>query len=408
MSSCKGAEYIIRPLSLSSPAAARKELERIGVDPGGIARMLPKIRQHTLLISQVPPPAANIIKQEMLSIGGDAAVTRGTVSCSVKSTDLLLIGTEKQLKTVCGKLAAQPFGLKKLSIQLSAFLEELQSPRNRWLIARGSLTLDLPLIMGILNITPDSFSDGGRFLSVERAVEHALQMEAEGADIIDIGGESTRPGAPAVSASQELDRLLPVIQTLSGKLKVPISVDTWKSEVADQLLQAGASVINDISGLRFDPAMAGVVARHGAGLVLMHTRGTPQQMQQNTEYDNLLAEVTTGLLDSVAVALSAGVTRGQIVIDPGICFAKSVDGNLELLQRLSEIAALGYPVMLGTSRKSFIGKLLEREIPDQRIFGTAATVAIGYSRGARIFRVHDVAAMRDVAMMAHFIASRQF
>ena len=401
----RGHESHIRALSLTSPAAAQKELERIGVDPAGIIHMLPKLEQHALLVPQVRAAAANILKQEMLSLGGDAAVARGTVACSVASTDVLLIGTRKQLLTLCNKLAGQPFGLKALASDLALVLKNVQCPPTIWQTSRRQLSLERPLIMGILNVTPDSFSDGGCYNSVAQAVERGLQLEAEGADLLDIGGESTRPGAPAVSAEEELARVLPVIEALANSLTIPVSVDTWKSSVAEACLTAGAEIINDISGLHFDPALAEVVARHQAGLVLMHTRGTPQQMQQDTGYADLMGEVTTSLLQSAATARSAGIAHRQIALDPGIGFAKDLSGNLELLRRLPELCNLGYPLLVGTSRKSFIGKTLQREAAD-RLFGTAATVAHAVTSGARIIRVHDVQAMKDVALMAHAINSQ--
>lgn len=401
-----GHAFPIRALCLTSPAAARKELERIGVDPAGIAHMLPKLEQHALLVPQVRAAAANILKQEMLSLGGDAAVARGTVACSVSNTDVLLIGSRKQLLALCTKLAGQPFGLKDLASNLGLFLQQIQHQPVIWRTSRRQLSLERPLIMGILNVTPDSFSDGGRHATVEQAVERALQLEAEGADLLDIGGESTRPGAPAVSAEEERARILPVIEALANRLTIPVSVDTWKSSVADACLDAGAEIINDISGLNFDPALAEVAARHQAGLVLMHTRGTPQQMQQDTAYADLLGEVTASLMQSAATACSAGIAHEQIALDPGFGFAKDLQGNLELLRRLPELACLGYPLLVGTSRKSFIGKTLQRETTADRLFGTAATVAHAVTSGARIVRVHDVQAMKDVALMAHAINSQ--
>jgi dihydropteroate synthase len=256
--------------------------------------------------------------------------------------------------------------------------------------------------MGILNITPDSFSDGARYLDPLRAVERAEQMLAEGADIIDIGGESTRPGSLAISAEEESSRVVPVIAALSKRSSCPISVDSWKGEVARQAMDAGAEIINDISGLTFDPSLAQVAATSGAGMVLMHTRGTPDGMQRDTKYDDLMHEVMEGLGHSVATALSAGVERERISVDPGIGFGKSAHGNLELLRRLREFSCLGLPLLVGTSRKSFIGATLNREV-DNRLYGTAATVALAVSHGASILRVHDVAAMRDVADMARAI-----
>ncbi|HSE44199.1 MAG TPA: dihydropteroate synthase [Gemmatimonadales bacterium] len=268
-----------------------------------------------------------------------------------------------------------------------------------WELSRRTLALERPLVMGILNVTPDSFSDGNRFFSNDAAVARALELEREGADIIDIGGESTRPNAPAVSLDQELDRVVPVIEALAGKLSVPISVDTYKAEVARAACAAGAEIVNDVSGLFFDAEMAAVVAEADAGLVVMHTRGTPDRMQQDTRYHDLVAEVKCYLLDSLAKAEAAGIKAGRIVVDPGIGFGKSVEGNLELIRRLPELQQLGRPILVGPSRKSFIGTVTGRG-SGERIFGTAAAVAVSVVNGASIVRVHDVAAMRDVAVMA--------
>lgn len=398
-----GPDRVLRPLVLSTPEQARGELERIGVDPAGIARMLPKLDFLTILLPGVRAAAANIVKQEMLALGGDAAVARGTVACSVATTDLLLLGTRKQLTRLCRKLQQQPFGLAALATELETLLGHLAQQPQHWQIGRRSLSLERPLIMGILNVTPDSFSDGGRYASVDNAVARALEMEAEGADLLDIGGESTRPGAPLISADQELGRLLPVLERLAGRLSIPISIDTWKAPVAEATLAAGAEIINDISGLRFDPAMAETVARNAAGLVLMHTRGVPQTMQQDTGYDDLLGTLASELAQSAATARTAGIEPKRIVLDPGIGFAKDASGNLEILRRLRELTGLGYPLLVGTSRKSFIGKALNRPSTDDRLFGTAATVALAIANGAQILRVHDVRAMRDVADMSHAV-----
>lgn len=400
---CREQRHLIRPLRLNTPEEARQELERIGVDPAGINRMLPKLEQHSLLISQLRPAAANIIKQEMLALGGDAAVARGTVSCSVTATDVLLIGTCKQLQALGSKLDGQPFGLKALGQELGRCLTVLHQKPVIWSTARRTLSLEQPLIMGILNVTPDSFSDGGCYADPAKAIERAVQMAEEGADLIDIGGESTRPGAPLVSADEEIQRILPVVEALTTRLDIPISIDTWKSQVASAALSAGAEIINDISGLNFDPEMAAVCAQHRAGIVVMHTRGTPQTMQCHTEYDDLMGELTTSLLASAATAATAGVSQQQIVLDPGIGFGKGLEGNLEILRRLQELTSLGYPLLVGTSRKSFIGKTVGREHPAERLYGTAATMALAVAAGARILRVHDIQAMKDVAIMTQAI-----
>lgn len=266
------------------------------------------------------------------------------------------------------------------------------------------------LIMGILNVTPDSFSDGGLFLDPARAVAHALQMQRDGADIIDIGAESTRPGSHPISAAEELRRLLPVLEALRGRLKIPISVDTQKSSVAEIALGAGAGIINDISGLKHDPRIAAVAARHRVPLILMHVRGTPRTMQKGPFARNVLKDVANGLRRSIAVARKAGVPKSQIILDPGIGFGKSFSQNYELLAKLPELAKLGYPLLVGTSRKGFLGAsfvenglpaLAGKPVPPQdRIWGTAATVAASILGGAHIVRVHDVREMSHVARVA--------
>lgn len=268
-----------------------------------------------------------------------------------------------------------------------------------WQLSRRALSLERPLIMGILNVTPDSFSDGGRFFSLDAAIERAQEMEREGADIIDIGGESTRPDAPAVGAAQELDRVVPVIEALSRRIQVPISIDTYKAEVARAACAAGAEIVNDVTGLMFDPDMARVTAEADAGVVVMHTRGMPDTMQADTGYDDLMSDVKRYLEQSVALARKAGIADGRIVVDPGLGFGKSVQGNLELIKRLAEFRELGFPILVGPSRKSFVGAVTGRG-GGERIFGTAAAVAMSVAHGASIIRVHDVAAMKDVAVMA--------
>jgi dihydropteroate synthase len=276
--------------------------------------------------------------------------------------------------------------------------------------ARRKFALTLPggvlvlgertLVMGVLNVTPDSFSDGGHFLETEKAVKHALEMQRAGADLIDIGGESARPGAIGISVEEELRRILPVLRGLRRRLRIPISVDTCKVEVAQAALAAGAEMINDISGLRADPALAKVAKRGGVPLVLMHIRGTPKTMQQLKPAKNIWREVERSLRWSVERALKAGVRRGQLLIDPGIGFGKTVTQNYELLCRLDRLQKFKLPILIGTSRKSFIGKVLGSVPPEQRLFGTAASVTAAILAGAHIVRVHDVAEMVPVARVA--------
>ncbi len=257
-----------------------------------------------------------------------------------------------------------------------------------------------PLLMGILNVTPDSFSDGGRFNTTDQALVRAMEMVEQGADIIDIGGESTRPGAAKVTAQEEIKRVVPIIEALSKKTDIPISIDTYKSQVAQKSLEAGASIVNDISGLRFDPEMAAVAAKFKAGLVLMHIKGTPENMQQDPQYGDLLGEIKTYLKDSIQVALDAGVERSAIAIDPGIGFGKTVEHNLSLIKNLAYFKDLDCPMVIGASRKSFIGKL-NNDIPaTERLPGSLAAAVLAVQKGAKIIRCHDVTETKQALNIA--------
>jgi dihydropteroate synthase len=258
------------------------------------------------------------------------------------------------------------------------------------------------LLMGILNVTPDSFSDGGLFLKLDDAIRRAETLAAEGADLIDIGGASSRPGADPVTLEEEIRRVVPVIETLSNRLPVPISIDTTKAEVARRAVLAGARIINDISALRFDPEMAPLASREGVPVVLMHMQGTPKSMQAHPEYSDVVREITEFFHERIRFAERSGITRERIVLDPGIGFGKTVDHNLEILARLDEFRSIGCPLLIGPSRKSFIGQILGLPA-EERLEGTAAAVAVGILNGASIIRVHDVTAMRRVARMVEAI-----
>jgi len=264
-----------------------------------------------------------------------------------------------------------------------------------------------PFIMGIVNVTPDSFSDGGSYFSPEQAVAHGLRLAEEGADIIDIGGESTRPGAAPVSAAEETERVLPVIAALAANIDVPLSIDTTKAEVARKALAAGAEIVNDVSALRFDPEMGDVVAAARVPVVLMHMRGTPQTMQHDIQYQSLVDDIREFLEERLEYAVSVGIALENIIIDPGIGFGKSIEqDNLSILRNLAAFTALGRPILVGTSRKGFIGKLLGTPV-HEREEGTAATVAIAVYNGAHIVRVHDVKSMKMVAVVANAIRKAQ-
>jgi len=389
----------VRLLVVKSPYEAERALAEIHTDPFNIRNMAPKMVHRLLLLEGVNAREGGLLKQEMLSLGGDAALSGSTSDGEIPGV-VILMGTEKQLRRLCGRLMEHPFGLPSLAAEIKRILDIDATPPVRWEIGKRVIDLSRrPCIMGVLNITPDSFSDGNRYFTAEKAVERAIEMEEQGADIVDIGGESTRPFAQPVDEEEEIRRVIPVIEKLAVRLKIPVSIDTYKSTVAEKALEAGAEIVNDISALMFDERMVEVVAATGAGLVLMHTRARPSVMQRETEYTSIISEIFRELCKSVSRAESAAISRERIVVDPGIGFGKNVAGNLEILRRLAEFKSIGSPILVGTSRKSFIGHVLGRDT-GERIFGTAASMAIALANGASIFRVHDVKEMRDVLDMS--------
>lgn len=394
----------MRTIKINNPEEASAIFRKIGVDPYGIDAMARKTININILLEKQPCKIANIIKQEMLSIGGDAAVARGSVACSTPVSDILMMGTLKQILTLAKKIEKQPFGLNLIAREIFDILNNIYQSEYVWKTSRRKITLGRKtMVMGILNVTPDSFSDSGLFSSSQKAIEHGLAMADEGADIIDIGGESTRPGSRSVGVKIELKRVLPVIEGLAKKIKIPISVDTKKAEVARLAVDFGAEIINDISALNGDKNMAETIRKTRAAVILMHMRGKPKNMQKGSlAYDNLMGEITDYLKQSSKKALNAGVEKDCIVIDPGIGFGKTPEDNYKIIKDLSELKALGMPVLIGTSRKSFIGKITGGE-PDERMEGTAATIAAAIMNGCHIIRVHDVAAMKKVAAVTDAI-----
>lgn len=268
------------------------------------------------------------------------------------------------------------------------------------------LALDHPLIMGIVNVTPDSFFDGGRFYEPQQAVAHAVQLVEEGADLLDIGAESTRPGALPVDEEEEHRRLIPVVAAVAKAVSIPISVDTSKAAVARAAIDVGAVMINDVTALRGDTTMVEVVAKTGAGLVLMHMQGTPETMQRSPHYDDVIEDITRFLGERARFAMDRGVAHERIVLDPGIGFGKTITHNVDLLANLDAFLQLGFPLLVGASRKGFIGQLT-RQSPEGRAWGTAGVVALAVEHGANILRVHDVASMKDVVTIADAIARRR-
>lgn len=271
-----------------------------------------------------------------------------------------------------------------------------------WRIRGGALPLDRPLLMGILNLTPDSFSDGGRFQTPEHALRRAEEMIEEGADLLDLGGESTRPGAAGIAEAEEIARVVPVLRALRARFDLPLSVDTRKASVARAAIDEGADVVNDVSALG-DPEMASVVAAAGVGVVLMHMRGTPETMQADPRYDDVAGEVTAELSAALERALGAGIEAERVVVDPGIGFAKTGEHNVELIAKLDRLLELGRPILLGPSRKAFLGALLGGAPAEERAVATAAACVMGRLRGAALFRVHDVRPVREALVVADAI-----
>jgi dihydropteroate synthase len=388
----------VKIINISNSAQAIAIFMKIGVDPYGIDAMTPKTVNLNILLEQQPCKIANIIKQEMLSIGGDAAVARGSVACSITKSDILIIGTAKQVAALARKIEKQPFGLNVIAKDIQELLINIDQREYILKTSRRKIQLGKQtLIMGILNVTPDSFSDGGLFYTRQKAIEHGLQMIAEGADIVDVGGESTRPGATSVSAKEELKRVIPVIKGIARQTKIPISIDTAKSVVAGEAISAGAEIVNDVSALDNDKKMAKIVQESRAALILMHMRGKPRTMQNgDLTYNNLMGEIYSYLKKSANKAMTTGIEKDHLVIDPGIGFGKTPEDNYRIIRNLSELKGLGLPIMIGTSRKSFIGKITAGN-PQERIEGTVATATAAILNGCHIIRVHDVSCMKKVA-----------
>ncbi|KXS45985.1 MULTISPECIES: dihydropteroate synthase [unclassified Candidatus Frackibacter] len=397
---------LARVLEIKDQTKFEAELEELGTDKEGLGIMAPKSQYYTIKLKDVPLRAALILKQEMLAKDGEAALPRAAGSLKVEETDMILMGTKTTYKKVAKVLKLQPFGLKEIGNLIKKTLANYEDKLKS--ISGPGYQFDFgkkTYVMGILNVTPDSFSDGGQFDQLDIAVKHAKEMVANGADIIDIGGESTRPGSDPLPLEDELERVIPAIERLTDEIDVPISIDTYKSKVGRAALEAGAHIINDVTGFKAEPELAKVAAEYGAPVIVMHTQGMPKEMQKNPSYDDLISEILEYLQESINTALEAGLEKNKIIIDPGIGFGKTTDHNLEIMQRLGEFKSLGQPILLGTSRKSMIGNTLNLPV-EERVEGTGATVSIGIANGADIVRVHDVKEMARVAKMTDAMVRR--
>jgi dihydropteroate synthase len=388
--------YII---SVDSQSEAARLQEQLGVADEGIEIMTSLAVSRLVHVGGLSARNANILKQEMLAAGGDAALPVDVYDLDGGETDALIMGTPSQLGMLTDKLGRHGPELSALAGNLKDCVERYEQGRNRERRLPEALGGSDWLIMGILNVTPDSFHDGGRYVDPGVALARAEAMVAAGAGIIDIGGESTRPGSGSVSEKEELQRVLPVIEAVTG-LGVTVSIDTAKAAVAREALKLGATMINDVTALRGDRKMAALAAEHGCPLCLMHMQGTPADMQKKPHYTDVVGEIITFFRDRIDQALSAGIARDAIILDPGIGFGKALEHNLEIINRLDGFLSLGCPLMIGTSRKSFVGAVLGREESEQRLAGTIATTVMAYERGAQIFRVHDVRENHDALLVA--------
>jgi dihydropteroate synthase len=394
----------VRYLQVTSTEEALDALKGVAADPCSIRAVLPQMIQTNIILEHVESDAANVIKQEMRDVGGDAVIAQDAVGC--RTGDVILIGTSGQIRSFSEEISKRPLGLQRIAARITEvldnlFLDSVHLKTSRREIVLGKRTL----IMGILNVTPDSFSDGNRFASSESAVEEGIRMAEEGADIIDIGGESTRPGSDPVPEVDELKRVIPVIRGLAGRVDIPLSVDTMKAAVARDALAEGAEIVNDVSSMGFDNRMAKVVADTGAAVILMHMRGMPKTMQTgDLKYRSVRGEIIEFLQDRIDKARTDGIEPVRIVVDPGLGFGKTVADNLRLIRYLGEFKVLGRPIVTGASRKSFIGQVTGGK-PRERMEGTAAAVTAAVLNGSRIIRVHDVAAMKKVVAMADALRS---
>jgi dihydropteroate synthase len=384
-----------------NPNLLEYEMQKAGFNPSTIAEFIRKETRRYLKIRALP--AALLESLEKIFAASDIAVVAYQDPAGTNNlTNMIITGSDSDLISVIDLLKRSGPEMALIGKQLTNRFDRLRKPLTDGL-QLGKKTIQLgkkTCVMGILNVTPDSFSDGGKFDCFESAVEHAFQMAEEGADIIDIGGESTRPGHQAVPAEEEINRVIPIIKALKKdpSFKLPLSIDTYKASVAEAALAGGVEMLNDVWGLKADPDLAAVAARYRVPVCLMHNR-------KNTDYRDLMADILGELEESVNLALQAGIDEDKIIVDPGIGFGKDLKQNLEVMLHLGDFNNLGFPLLLGTSRKSMIGKTLDLPV-EERIEGTAATVAFGISAGADIVRVHDVKEMRRVADMTDAIFRR--
>ena len=388
-------------LSLRDVAEARAALARIRVSGAGIDIMEKKALFRVVRVRGLDVRAANILKQEMLSRGGEVATSREVYELKGGTADCLVMGTLTQFERLLPKLKQQPFGLRRLAAAIETALRDYDDPSP--LGPPGLDLSDPPLLMGVLNVTPDSFSDGGSYAGPEDAIRAALTMMEEGAALVDVGGESTRPGADPLSEEEETARVLPVIEALAPSLPGRLSVDTYKARVAAKALAAGAFMINDISALRMDPEMVAVVRDADCPVILMHMLGEPKTMQAAPVYGDVIGDLHAFFAERLDWAVANGLREENLLIDPGLGFGKTTAHNLTILRNLESFRCLGRPIVVGASRKRFLGEILGIEEASARDEATAVTTALAVNSGAHVVRVHRVAVNRDAARIARAV-----
>lgn len=367
------------------------ELAAVGFDKTYLNKAVEKFKYKNIKIFSLSIPQANILKQTAISVGADCAVHRETITAKVDKTDCVLGASFSQLRKIAQKLRKQPFKLSKLADLIEQNLDFKLTPIQ---VKQSVFDFSKPYIVGVLNLTPDSFSDGGEFLDIEKAKKHLLKLIQDGADIIDIGAESTKPFSTPVSAKMQLDRLLPILDFISeNNIKTPVSIDTRSAEVAQKCVEAGADILNDVSGLEFDPKMAETVVKLNVPVIIQHSKGMPENMQDNPTYENLMDEIFLELKKKTDFAIEKGIIPEKIIIDAGIGFGKTKEHNLEIIRRIGELKALNYPIMLGISRKSFLG--MPDSTNDEKDIFTLALNATLLEK-VNFIRVHNVKLHKDL------------
>lgn len=395
----RASEANVHPLDLANAGDVKRYLAEIGLSSEQVSKVADTFLYCALKLEGVDTRAANLLKNAIESLGGGIAMGGGAEDFTVRETDLIITGSRRTLDILARKLRGEPFGLEAIGEEISAVLAA-----ENHVMTWGNRVLDFTrktYVMGILNLTPDSFYPASRVGTLKDAVQVVAKMVEAGVDIIDVGGESSRPGSEGVGAEEEVKRVIPVVQAIRAESDIMISVDTRKKEVAERALDSGADMINDISGLKHNDELARLVAKRRVPVVLMHMRGTPKTMQKNPYYKSTISEILRELFPSISSAIAAGISQDMIIIDPGIGFGKRIQDNLRIIRELASLKSLNFPILIGLSRKSFIGEILDRPV-EKRLIGTITANTLAVLNGANIIRVHDV---EDAVEMVKIIDS---